>query len=101
MQAMAEQVEAELQAEAREAEEEQRAAKAAIDTKKAELQGLEAARMQAVRPLPLLLPAESPPGVLCYIVSMQFVSITLKSCTVDDIQSSFETGTISGTTKVA
>jgi len=44
-----EQVEAELEAERQAAAEEQARAKAAIDSKKAELQGLEAARRQAVR----------------------------------------------------
>lgn len=42
-------MEAELEAERQAMEEEQRAARAAIETKKAELQGLEAARRQAVR----------------------------------------------------
>jgi hypothetical protein len=50
-QVLEEQVEAELEAERAAAEEEQRAARAAIETKKAELQGLEAARRQAVRRL--------------------------------------------------
>lgn len=52
LQVLEEQVEAELEAERTAMEEEQRAARAAIETKKAELQGLEAARRQAVSLLP-------------------------------------------------
>lgn len=48
-QVLEEQVEAELEEERRAAEAEQQAAKAAIDQKKQELQGLEAARVQAAR----------------------------------------------------